>query len=1063
MKFFKLLLENKVVIYIFTLIIVLAGISSYVTMPKESSPSITIPYVFISTVYVGVSPSDIEKLVTMEIEKQLKGISDIKQITSVSRESFSSVTVEFNPDIKIDEALQKVRDKVSIAKTNMPNDIEEPVITEINLSEQPILYVNISGNYGIANLKKTADDLSDKFEGVQGVLSAEVVGGLEREVKINVNSERLNYYKLGLNDITNTISSENLNIPGGSVDIGDLNYLLRVPGEVEDPSIFGNLVVKTDLNGNPIFIRDVAQVIYGFKERETFSRENGTEAVTVVIKKQSGQNIINVADEVKKIVETEKKVLPAGVTVSLTGDESKQIKNTVHELENGVITGVVLVVGILFLFLGVRIASLTATSIPLSFLISFVILDAMGITLNMVVLFSLILVLGIIVDDAVVVMENIFRLQEKEDYSPHDAAMEGPREVAFPVIIATMTIIASFFPMLFFPGIVGEFMKFLPITLIVCLFSSLFVAMVISPVQAAVFVHVKKQKEKDAKKKFRPIGRFIEHFDEKFFGAVLKSYEKALRYSLRHRFLVIAGTVGLLILSFIVYGAFNNGVEFFPETEPSQANINIVLPSGTNIDKTNEITKIVEERIKHFDDIEYYVSNVGTSNDQTDIGGSVSNKSTITVNFYDKLDRKRSSFIAMDEIRKAIVGIPGADITISKQSGGPPTGPPVNVEISGDDFVKLGALSNQIKDIVSQVPGVADLKSDFNESRPEIKIIIDREKAAFNKLSTAGISSTIRTAVNGTEASKFRVGEDEYDITVRLDKMQRDNVSSIENLYITNKDGVNIPLTSVAAISFSGGLEKIIRKDQKRVITISANAEGRLGNDVLMDVQAKLKDFQMPEGYTISYTGESEDQAEAGAFLMKAFMVSLLLIFMFMVMEFNSIRTPMIIMFSVMLSLIGVFFGLLVTQTPFGIMMTGIGVISLGGIVVRNAIVLLDFQKELVKRGLGRDEALIQAGIIRLRPVFLTAACTIAGLVPLTTGVDFDWRTLSWVIGGENTAFWRPMGVAVIFGLSAATFLTLVVIPAIYSWVDDFMKKFSRKKNDHETKPVLGEEAPAKA
>jgi len=1060
MKFFKLFLDNKVVIYIFTFIVVLAGISSYITMPKESSPSIQIPYVFISTVYIGVSPSDIEKLVTMEIEKQLKGISDIKQITSVSRESFSSVTVEFNPDIKIDDALQKVRDKVSIAKTNMPKDIEEPVITEINLSELPILYVNISGNFGIANLKKTADDLSDKFEGVHGVLSAEVVGGLEREVKINVNAERLNYYKLGLNDITNTIGSENLNIPGGSVDIGDLNYLLRVPGEVEDPSVFGNLVIKTDMDGHPIFIRDVAQVIYGFKERETYSRENGVEAVTVIVKKQSGQNIINVADDVKEIVAEEQKDLPAGVKLNMTGDKSKHIKNTVHELENGVITGVVLVVGILFLFLGVRVASLTATSIPLSFLISFVILDAMGITLNMVVLFSLILVLGIIVDDAVVVMENIFRLQENEGYKPYDAAIEGPREVAIPVTIATFTIIASFFPMLFFPGIVGEFIKFLPITLIVCLFSSLFVAMVISPVQAAVFVNVKKQKERDAKKKFRPIGRFLEHFDAKFFGITLKSYEKALRFSFGHRKMVIGGTVGLLILSFIVYGAFNNGVEFFPEIEPSQANINIVLPSGTNIDKTNEITKIVEDRIKHFDDIEYYVSNVGTSNDQTDIGGSVSNKSTITVNFYDKLDRKRSSFIAIDEIRKAITGIPGADITISKQSsGGPPTGPPVNVELSGDDFVKLGQLSNTVKNIVSQVPGVADLKSDFNESRPEIKILIDREKAAFNKLSTSVISSTVRTAVNGTEASKFRVGEDEYDITVRLDKIQRDNVSSIENLYIANKDGVNIPLTSVADVSFSGGLEKIIRKDQKRVVTISANAEGRLGNDVLMDVQAKLKDFKMPEGYSIKYTGESEDQAEAGAFLMKAFLISLLLIFMFMVMEFNSIRTPFIIMFSVMLSLIGVFLGLLVTQTPFGIMMTGIGVISLGGIVVRNAIVLLDFQKELVKRGLSRDEALIQAGVIRLRPVFLTAACVIIGLVPLTTGVDFDWRTLSWVIGGENTAFWRPMGVAVIFGVAVSTFLTLVVIPSIYSWVDDFFLRFKKKKNIEDSNEV----APAKA
>lgn len=1061
MKFFNLLLNNKVVIYIFTFIIVMAGISSYVSMPKESSPSIQIPYVFISTVYIGVSPSDIEKLVTMEIEKQVKAISDIKQITSVSRESFSSITVEFNPNVKIDDALQKVRDKVSIAKTNMPTDIEEPVIAEVNLSEMPILYVNISGNYGIANLKKTADDLSDKFEGIQGVLSAEVVGGLEREVKINVNAERLKYYGLGLNDITNTIGSENLNIPGGSVDIGDLNYLLRVPGEVEDPSVFGNLVIKTDQSGHPVFIRDVAQVIYGFKQRETYSRENSVEAVTVIIKKQSGQNIIEVADNVKKIVEEEKKVLPAGVTISMTGDESKQIKNTVHELENGVITGVVLVVGILFLFLGVRIASLTATSIPLSFLISFVVLDAMGVTLNMVVLFSLILVLGIIVDDAVVVMENIFRLQEKEGYNPHDAAVEGPREVAFPVIIATFTIIASFFPMLFFPGIVGEFMKFLPITLIVCLFSSLFVAMVISPVQAAVFVNVKKQKERDAKKKFRPIGRFIEHFDEKFFGAVMKWYEKTLRYSLRHRLLVIGATVALLIFSFIIYGMFNNGVEFFPETEPSQANINIVLPSGTNIDKTNEITKIVEDRIKGFDDIEYYVSNVGTSQDPSDIGGSVSNKSTITVNFYDKLDRKRSSFEAMEDIRKAITGIPGADITISKQSGGPPTGPPVNVEISGDDFVKLGQLSNIIKNQIQDIQGIADLKSNFNESRPEIKVLIDREKAAFNKLNTASISSTIRTAINGTEASKFRVGEDEYDITVRLDETQRDNVSSIENLFITNRDGQSIPLTSVATVMFSGGLEKINRKDQKRVVTVSANAEGRLGNDVLMDVQKKLAGFELPDGYSIKYTGESEDQAEAGSFLAKAFMVSLLLIFMFMVMEFNSIRTPMIIMFTVLLSLIGVFLGLLITRTPFGIMMTGIGVISLGGIVVRNAIVLLDFQKELEKRGLTRDESLVQAGVIRLRPVFLTAACTILGLVPLTTGVDFDWRTFSWIIGGENTAFWRPMGVAVIFGLAVATFLTLVVIPSIFSWVDDFFLRFKKKKDVPAVK--AGDEAPANA
>src|SRR4030095_2659408 len=471
MKFFKLFIDNKVVIYIFVALIVIAGIFSYASLPRESAPSIEIPYVFVSTVYVGVSPEEIEKLVTMEIEKQVKGIPDIKAVTSISRESFSSVVVEFNPDVKVDDAVQKVRDKVSIAKTNMPTDIEEPQITQINFSEFPMLYIDISGNFGLAKLKEIADDLGSKIEGITGVLSAEVTGGLEREVKINVNADRLKYYGLGLNDVTNTIAAENMNIPGGAVDIGNLSYLVRIPGEVENPEYFGDLVVKSN-QGKNIYLRDIAQVVYGYKDRTTFSRENGSETVTIVIKKQSGENIIRVADEVKQLVEEQKKTAPAGLTFSMTGDQSKHIKNTVHELENGIITGVILVVAVLFLFLGLRNALLTATSIPLSFLISFVILNLMGVTLNIVVLFTLILVLGIIVDDAIVVMENIYRLQEKEGYDPYASAMEGPREVVFPVTIATFTIISSFFPLLFFPGIVGEFMRYLPLTLIVCLLSS---------------------------------------------------------------------------------------------------------------------------------------------------------------------------------------------------------------------------------------------------------------------------------------------------------------------------------------------------------------------------------------------------------------------------------------------------------------------------------------------------------------------------------------------------------------------------------------------------------------
>lgn len=1045
MNISKLAVNNSVTVYILVAIIVLFGAFSYNSIPKESAPSITIPNIFVSTLYFGVSPKDMENLVTQEIEKEVKGIKDVKKVTSVSQESFSMVNIEFNPDVKIDEALQKVRDKVAIAKTKMPSDIEEPTVTEINLSEQPMLYVNLSGNLGLAALKDYADKLSDEIEVIPGILSADVKGGLEREVKINVDANRLKYYNLTFNDIISKIGLENQSIPGGSVDLRNQNYLVRVPGQYEDPELIRDIVVKAD-NGKPIYIRDVAQVIYGYKDRTTLSRQNGREAVTIVIKKRSGENIIRIAEDVKELVKSKESQFPPGLQVNFTGDQSKNIKNTVHELENGIITGFLLVCLILLAAMGLKNALLVATSIPFSFLISFVVLGIMGVTMNIVVLFGLILVLGIIVDDAIVVTENIYRLQETEGYTPHDAAIEGPREVQFPVTVATFTIISSFAPLLFFPGIVGEFMKYLPITLIVCLFSSLFVALVINPVLSAHFINFKTDRAKHESKTkwYNFITRFHLWFD-RLFVRIVNNYEKVLRKAIKHKTFTIGGTVALLFIVFFIYGQFNNGIEFFPQVEPQQAYIYVNMPIGTNLEKSNEVTTVVEQKLPPFDDLEYYLTNIG-SEIGSGFGGDVSNKSTISLSFFDKADRKQSSFKTIDEIRDAIENITTADVRIMKQSGGPPTGPPVNIEISGDDFEQLGKLSDDVKRMIVDIPGMKDLKDDFDEARPEIKISIDREKAALYNLNTTTIATTVRTAINGTSASKYRLSDKEYDITVRLDSNQREDVSSIENIYIPGKDGAKVPLTSVANIDFSGGLGAINRKDLKRVVTVSANAEGRLGNDVLNDVREKLKDIKLPAGYNISYTGEQESQQESQSFLGKAFMVSLLLVFFFLVIEFNSVTSPVIIMVTVVLSLIGVLLGLLITQTPFGIIMTGIGVIALAGIVVRNAIILLDFQVELQKRGLSREESVIQSGMIRLRPVFLTAAATILGLVPLTTGVDFDWRTLSWVIGGQNTAFWRPMGVAIIFGLSVATFLTLVVVPTIFLAVNNFLDKFKKKK-----------------
>ena len=1051
MKFFKLLVDNKVTIYILALIIVIVGSYSYVSLPRESSPDVKIPFIFIATVYPGVSPQDIENLVTQEIEKEVKGISGVKEVTSVSRESLSSISVEFTTDIKIDDALQKVRDKVSTAKTNMPQDIKEPVITEINFSELPILYVNLTGNIGAAELKLVGDRIKDKFEQIPGVLSSDVVGGIEREVKIDVNADRLKYYNLSFNDVINTVSAENLNIPGGNIDVGKTSFLVRTPGEYKNPEKIRDLVVKTN-DEKPVYIRDVAEVTYGYKDRQTYARTGGQESVTIVLKKRVGANIIDIIEKTKEILEKDKTLIPTGVSYTMTGDQSKSIKNTLHELENGIITGVILVCLILFFFMGLKNAILVATSIPLSFLISFIILNMMGITLNMIVLFTLILVLGIIVDDAIVVIENIYRLQEKENYSPHDAAIEAPREVVFPVTIATLTIIASFFPILFFPGIVGSFMKYMPITLIVCLFSSLFVAMIISPIQAAVFINFKKEKEKSRKKKFRPIAKFLEHFDDKFFGTSLKLYEKAVRKSLRYRKTTLALVFGILIAVFMLYGVFNNGVEFFPDVEPNSVNINITTPIGTNIEETNNIAKTIEKNIPKDDNIETIVVNIGSSNNPLDFSGEgIPNKGVITINFIDKLDRNSSSFESLEKIRQEISNIPGGVIEVEKEEHGPPVGKPINIEISGDDFSKLGEISENLKREIQNIPGLADLKDNFDRTKPEIQVNVDREKAALYGLSTAMIGTTVRTAINGTEASKYRVGEDEYKIVVRLGKQQRNEIETLENLYISNRDGQKIPLSSIAQVKFAGSIGAINRKDMKRVVTVSANAEGRLGNDVLKDVMTKLENFKLPEGYNIQYTGEQENQKESGDFLAKALVISLLLIFFLMVIEFNSVRVPVLIMISILLSLIGVLLGLMITRTPFGIIMTGIGVIALGGIVVRNAIVMLDFAYELRKRGLGRDESLVQAGIIRMRPIFLTAAATILGILPLASGVDFDWRTFSWLIGGENTAFWRPMGVAIIFGLMVSTFLTLVITPTLYAVSDDLFQKFQfwKKKHTH--------------
>lgn len=1022
-------LRHKPAIFVLIVIFTIMGIISYSTLPREASPSITVPIILVSTPYFGVAPSDMETLVTQPIERKLKEIAEVEEIRSTSGEGISTIEVEFSTDVDIDDALQKVRDKVDLAKSELPEDAEDPVINEINFSEFPIMLVNISGNYDLVQLKEISEDLEDKFETIPGVLDVTLNGGLQREVQINVDLERLKHKNLGFNDVIETIQNENRTIPGGSIEVGKLKYSVRVPGEFDEVRIIPDLVVKV-IDGTPIYIKDVADVEYSYEERTSIARESGQSCVSLSIKKRSGTNLIRIADEVKRIIETERHRLPEGIDITITADQSKDIRHMVSDLENNIVSGLFLVVAILFAFLGFRNSLFVAIAIPLSMLISFIIIQALGYTLNMIVLFSLILALGMMVDNAIVLVENIYRYRE-EGYSAFDASSKGAKEITAAITASTVTTLCAFAPMIFWPGIMGEFMMYLPITLIITLSCSLFVALVFNPTICEVFMRVQKDKTAGS---FFP--RFANH------------YEKILRFALHHRKLSVAGSFATLFLVIVLYAFLGRGIEFFPDVEPSQVMIEITAPTGTRLEESDRIVQEVEEKLPQFErDIRSYVANVGTEGSggmSFGGGGGSPHKSWVTVEFVDRVDRHQSSEKTMAEIRHAIEDIPGARIEVNEPPQGPPTGPPINIEISGDDFKVLGELAAQVRREIKNIPGLVDLKDDFDKGRPELNVRIDRRKAAVYGLNTAKIASNIRTAIYGTEASEYRVAEDEYDITVRLKERQRNQLSVLKNLTIF-EEGVQIPLVSVASFDYAGGFTAIKRKDLKRVVTVSANVEGRLANDVLQDVQETVAGIQLPSGYSVEYTGENEEQKESQEFLSRAFLVALFLIFLVLVYEFNSASLPFVIMISVVLSLIGVMIGLMVTRLPFGILMTGIGVISLAGIVVNNAIVLIDYIQQLRQRGLSKLEAIIEGGKVRLRPVILTAITTILGLIPLTTGLNFDLRNFRFDIGGESSQWWGPMGVAVIFGLAIATFLTLVVVPVFYYIFDELSEKASQK------------------
>ena len=1028
-------IKQRSTVFALMLIIIVIGIYSYATLPRESTPDITIPYVLVVTPYEGVASSDIESLITNPIERKLRGLKNVEEIRSVSAEGSSMITIEFIPDVDIDDAIQWVRDKVDQAKPDLPDDLEnDPSILEVNLAEFPILMVAVSGEVPESLLKGVAEELEEHIEEVPGVLDVVLTGGRENEVRVEIDPDRMASYRVSFNEIVTAVARENVNIPGGSIDIGEGKYLLRIPGEFTDPAQIDNLVMVVR-DGKPIYYKDMATVDFTFEDAKSYARLNGKQSVTLAVKKRTGENIIEVTDRVFSLLEYARPMLPEGVELSVTLNQSKDIRNMVSELENNILTGLILVISVLFLFLGLRNSFFVALAIPFSMLMSFVIIQALGMTLNMVVLFSLMLALGMLVDNAIVIVENIYRHMQ-EGKSRADAARTAASEVGWPVISSTITTLCAFFPMTFWPGLMGEFMKYLPLTLIITLTSSLFVALVINPTVCATFMRVKKDEVQPDVERTR----------------IVRAYKRTLQWALKHQGATVGIAIGVLMSIGLVFGGMVSakilGVELFPDTEPNRAFVEIKSPEGTGLDTSDKYARIVEEVVFKEEDVKYTIAEVGVapSGEAGSDSAGQSHMAKVSLEFVDSEDRKENSNQVLNRVRDALANFTGAEIKVEKEEEGPPTGPPVSIEVSGESVLVLEGLVSQVREKIKGIPGLVDLKDDLSRAKPEIRVLVDREKATLLGLSTADISVLAKAAISGSKMGVYRQGKDEFDIIVRLPEERRQSISDIESLLIPTNTGAPVPLTTVAKLELGTGYGSIRHIDQKRVVTITGNTSGRNSNDVLMDIQESLAGLDIPGGYRIDYSGEQEEQQKASAFLGKAFLVALFLIILVLVTQFNSVSQTFIVMTSVILSLSGVFLGLILTMTNFGIIMTGIGVISLAGVVVNNAIVLIDYINQLRRSGAELYDALLRAGLVRFRPVMLTAITTILGLLPMAIGVSFDFRNLSLIVGGESAQWWGPMAVAVIFGLAVATLLTLIVVPVLYALFarmkDHMAKKF---------------------
>ena len=1092
-------IDNKTSIFILTIIITLVGLVSYNSLPKEQFPEVKFPSILIATVYPGTSPNDMEKLVTKQLEKQVSTIAGVKKIKSNSVQDFSIINVEFNTDQDVDLALQRVKDAVDKAKNNLPGNLpDDPSVQDIDASQFPIMQVHISGDLPLDKMKKFADQLQDEIEGLKEITRADMSGELEREIQINVDMYKAEVAHITLYDIQTAVQTENMTVSGGLIDMDGLKRSISVKGEYKDPNKIGDIVIRGQ-TGATVYLKDIAEVKDAFKEKESYARLEHKNVITLNVIKKSGENLIEASDKITEITKRyEKDVFPEGVKVTITGDQSSETRTTLHDLINTIIIGFILVTVILMFFMGATNAIFVAMSVPLSCAIAFMVFPMIGFKLNFIVLFSFLLALGIVVDDAIVVVENTHRIFANGKVPIKKAAKFAAGEVFMPVFAGTMTTLAPFIPLAFWQGVIGKFMFFLPVTLIITLLASLVVAYIINPVFAVQFMktHEEEDKVRNNTKGYKitaiifaviallsylmgnigtgnfvlvmfglySLNRFvlwkwIKNFQEVRWPKVQDFYKGIMEWVLQKSRPVwmLVGTVVLFVFTFILTAIVSPSVVFFPKSDPNFIYTYITLPTGTSAAYTDSITQIVEDRVykvmgKDNPIVESIIANVAVgANDPSQFEYNFSatpHLGKVTVAFVSFAHRNgESTRPYLDKIRDATKGIAGVEVIVDQESNGPPTGKPIAVDIKGDDINQLVTVGANIKRYLDSlgIPGVEELKSDVQSSKPEIVVEVDRERANREGISTAQIGMQLRNAIFGLDdPSKLKDANDEYPIQIRYQENQRNNISALMNLKIIFRD-MNmggqirqIPLSSVATVRYGNTFGGIKRYNEKPIITLSSNVlTGFNANEIVGKIDNALKRYNLPQGVTVKMGGEQEEQAETGAFLGGALMTSLGLIFLILVTQFNSISKPIIILSEIVLSLIGVFLGFSIFNMEISIIMTGVGIIALAGIVVRNGILLVEFTEILIGEGMPLREAIIEAGRTRMTPVLLTATATMLGLVPLAVGLNIDFELLFQTgnphifFGGDSVAFWGPLSWTMIFGLGFATILTLILVPVM--------------------------------